>query len=643
MVAIRNITDRKLMEKALRESEDRFRSLCCHAPVGIFLTDDEMRTIYINEELQAISGLSDAESKGLDWSRVIHPEDRQALFAKASPEARRDKELLYELRIITPQNELKWISVRTAPISFDTGVQIGRVGTVEDITERKRASAALKESEALYRTLVETSPYAIVLMDPKGNVFMVNQQGLSLFGINNIEEVIGRSCLDFIIPEERNRAAENIQKLFESKVVREGTEYTFLRTDGTRFLGETISALILDAEGNPKSFITVIRDITEKKQMEEYMQKAEKLESIGVLAGGLAHDFNNILTAILGNISLARLFAKPEAKIIKSLAEAERSCIRARDLTQQLLTFSKGGTPIRKAAFISDLLRDTADFTVSGSNVACEYHFVDDLWPVEIDEGQMSQVINNLVLNAIQAMPRGGKIKISAQNVVIGEDAGLPLMEGNYVKISIEDQGIGIPEKHLPRIFDPYFTTKHKGSGLGLAITYSIIRKHEGHIKVESMPGVGTTFYVYLPASSKEVESSGKEIAEDFRGEGKILLMDDEDIIRTAAGEIMSHLGYEVETVKDGAEMIEIYKREKEKGKPFDAVIMDLTVVGGMGGREAIKELLKIDPDAKAIVSSGYSDDPVMAGYRDYGFRGVIAKPYEIRKLREVLQSVINE
>lgn len=270
----------------------------------------------------------------------------------------------------------------------------------------------------------------------------------------------------------------------------------------------------------------------------------------------------------------------------------------------------------------------------------CEFSIPDNLWPAKVDEGQVSQVINNLIINAYQAMPEGGIIKVHFENVIIAENDVLPIKKGEYVKISIKDNGIGIPKEHLPKIFDPYFTTRHKGSGLGLSTAYSIIKKHDGHITMESKMGVGTTFHIYLPASKEKVLTKKVEDEKSLTGKGRILIMDDEDAVREVAGLMLKNIGYEVEFAGDGVEAIEFYKKARESGKPFDVAIIDLTVPGGMGGKEAVKKLLEIDPNVKTIVSSGYSNDPIMSEFKQYGFKGVIAKPYLIEELSEIVSRV---
>jgi signal transduction histidine kinase/CheY-like chemotaxis protein len=380
--------------------------------------------------------------------------------------------------------------------------------------------------------------------------------------------------------------------------------------------------------------------IAAKVKLENQLLRSQKLEAIGILAGGIAHDFNNILTGILGNIGLAALDDKNSPQVQDSLAQAEAACLRAQVLSQQLLTFAKGGEPVKKLFSLKELLTQCTSFTCVGSPVQCEITFPENLWWLEADPGQIGQVIQNLTINAIQAMPTGGTIKVWAENLTLGTGSVLPLGAGRYIKISVQDQGMGIPAEHLPRIFDPYFSSKEKGSGLGLATTYSIINKHHGHIDVESKTGLGTTFHIYLPA----VETQGALQPEGERelvvGKGKILVMDDEEMVREVLGKMLARLGYEAELAGDGGEAIEIFTQAQGFGQAFAAVILDLTVAGGMGGKETMARLLEIDPQVKAVVSSGYHDNPIMANFQQYGFSGVMAKPYRISELSKILQEV---
>jgi two-component system cell cycle sensor histidine kinase/response regulator CckA len=391
--------------------------------------------------------------------------------------------------------------------------------------------------------------------------------------------------------------------------------------------------------------ITAIRDITERKKIEEEAIKAQRLESLALLAGGIAHDFNNILTIIMGGISLAMMYTD-QIKVQEKLADAEKAFSKAKNLTQQLLTFSKGGIPVKKTTFIDELLRDSTIFSLSGSNIKYNFNIPDDLWAVYIDEGQIGQVIGNLVINANQAMPKGGIINIYAQNITLAKGHGLPLEDGQYVKVSIEDQGGGIPEELLPRIFEPYFTTKKDGNGLGLAISHRIIKNHGGYITVESRIEIGTIFHIYLPVSTEPIlKANKKEDKEEkiIEGKGKILVIDDEEIIQELVFNILTNFGYKVEMVSDNAQAINLYEETKVSNEPFDLIIMDLMMPGEISGLEAIQHLRDFDPEVKAIISSGFSNDPIMINFNEYGFKGAVPKPYGIKELVEAVNKVITD
>ncbi|MBW1946800.1 MAG: response regulator [Deltaproteobacteria bacterium] len=502
----------------------------------------------------------------------------------------------------------------------------------------------LKENEQLLATTLRSIGDAVITTDVNGSVTFMNPVAESLTGWRQ-KDAVRRPLKDVfnIIDEHTGEQIEDpvTRVLRDGVAVGLANNTVLIAKDGTKRSIDDSGAPIKDCKGNIMGVVLVFRDITEKRRAERELLKADKLESLGVLSGGIAHDFNNILTSILGNISIAKMFARPGDKIFERLEEAENDCMRARVLTQKILTFSRGGAPIMKTAFISELLRDSASFALSGSNVRCEFSIPDDLWRIEVDEGQIAQAISNLIINASQAMPGGGVINLLAENIVVDEKQGIPLNNGGYVKISVTDHGIGIPKEHFQQIFDPYYTTKRGGSGLGLAIAYSIVKRHNGYIDVKSIPGKETTFSIYLPASPKEALAE-KESGEKIRGgKGKILVMDDEKMIRDVVGDMLGILGYEAEFAKDGAEAVELYKKAEQSVRPFDAVIMDLTVPGGMGGKEAVRKLAEIDPEVKAIVSSGYSDDPVMADFRKYGFSNVVAKPYNIKELGDALYEVL--
>lgn len=415
-----------------------------------------------------------------------------------------------------------------------------------------------------------------------------------------------------------------------------------IRKDGGESIIVGSAAPIHDLAGQAIGAVVVFRDMTEHRKLEEEMAKVERLESVGVLAGGIAHDFNNILSAVLGNISIARMATEDLDFQQARLAEAEKAALRARDLTQQLLTFSRGGEPVRKTTRLDDLVKEAASFALRGSNVLSEITVAEGLWPAEVDEGQISRVINNMVINADQAMPNGGRLKITLYNVDVTEEMALPLQPGRFVRIDIQDEGVGIPEEYLQKIFDPFFTTKRRGSGLGLATSFSIVQKHQGFVTVSSQTGQGTTFSIYLPAVSREVKSPEVKEAQDYRGEGRILVMDDEEVVLDVARVMLERLGFTVDTARDGNSAIELYLKARMDDNPYKAVIMDLTIPGGMGGEEAIRHLKKLDKDVCAIVSSGYSNDPIMSNYQEYGFSGVVAKPYRLEDLSKALAELLS-
>jgi two-component system cell cycle sensor histidine kinase/response regulator CckA len=505
---------------------------------------------------------------------------------------------------------------------------------------------SLREREQWWATTLKSIGDGVIVTDAKGMVTFLNSIAEQLTGWFQ-NEAVGTplaEVFNIINEESRERCKNPFEKIVKTgKIVGLANNTVLIAKDGTEKIIADSGAPIRDEDSNFLGTVLVFRDITEKRKMIEDILRSqtEKMESISILAGGIAHDFNNILTAILGNITISKTHAAPDGEIHRLLTEAEKASLRAKDLTQQLLTFSKGGAPVKKPASISELLRTTCEFALSGSKAVCTFAISADLWTAEVDTGQISQVINNLIINADQAMPAGGTIEVRAENVTITSKDSLPLKDGNYVKISVTDGGIGIPEEHLQRIFDPYFTTKQKGSGLGLATSYSIVKNHDGWITVKSSLGVGTTFSVWLPASSKELEPEKREAGEKCRERGRILLMDDEESILEATGEVLTYLGYEVEAAGEGLEALELYRKAQKENRPFDAVIIDLTIRGKMGGKETMENLLEIDPDVKGIVSSGYCDDPVMTEYKKHGFKGVVTKPYTIEELKETLYRVI--
>ncbi len=509
-----------------------------------------------------------------------------------------------------------------------------------DIARRERVEKALRESEEKLKEVLRIGKMGSWEYDVDSRQV---DWSYHLFGLLDRDPNLGPALavdLASYYPKDAGRLVSATLRAIETGETLSTDYYVELPSGGSAYHQCTFRPLE-DQTGRVFKVMGTVQDITERKRMEEELVKVQKLESLGVLAGGIAHDFNNILSSIWGNIDLAKMDIEPGERAFESLDEAVKACHHAADLTARLLTFSKGGTPVKKPAPIAKLVRDAADFALSGSNVRCEFELPDDSLVAEVDEGQIKQVFHNLILNAIQAMPKGGEIRVRAEKVLSITHVELPLKTGDYVRLSIQDHGTGIRKEHLHRIFDPYFTTKQKGSGLGLAVAHSIIDKHDGHVRVESEPGEGTTFQIYLPASSAEAVRT-KSLREDIvAGEGRVLVMDDDEMVLSMAGRMLTRLGYDAEFARNGSEAIELYQEASELGTPFDAVILDLTIRGGMGGREVVARLREIHPEVRAIVSSGYSNDPVMADFEAYGFVGVIPKPYEIRSLSEALKQAV--
>lgn len=511
------------------------------------------------------------------------------------------------------------------------------------LSERQLSKAALEIEHPSFKAVLREMPIGVISAEaPSGRITMRNAQMDHLFGPDDGSEQFGR--VSGFHPEDGRPYADSDWPLARTLATGEavtGEEIEYVRADGRRRTLMAAAAPVADRDGNMIGAVATFEDITERRQAEREIGKASQLESLGLLAGGIAHDFNNVLTAVVGNLFLLKAGLNPE-DAGKAIAEAEQACLRAKGLTQQLLTFSRGGAPMKRVMPVDNLVRDTATFAVRGSAVALEVELAPNLWFVDIDEGQISQVLNNLLINAKQAMPNGGTIRVRADNLRVDGNSGLPVRAGDYVRLVLSDQGVGISAADIGKIFDPFFTTKAQGSGLGLATSYWILKRHQGYITVESQPGQGTTFTVYLPAA-KEPDSRSAQVmpVRPADGGGRVLFMDDEAGIRDFAAKVLPLLGYEVECVADGQEAVARYVAARESDRPFDAVILDLTVRGGMGGMEAFERLRAADPNVLALVSSGYSTDPIMADFARYGFAARVPKPYEIGDLREILARVV--
>jgi len=521
-----------------------------------------------------------------------------------------------------------------------------RANAARITADLRRSEAALAaEKERLAVTLLSIVD-GVITTDIRGRVSSINHAAAAMVAWAQ-QDAVGKplpELFKLLHPTTRQPCANPIEA-----ALRTGANFTrdhnalLVAWDNKERLVADSAAPILDRTGRVIGAVLVFRDVTAKQKSEEEMFKESKLESVGLLAGGIAHDFNNILQGILGNLSLARLNAHSTHLMLDRVERVEKSALRAKDLTQQLVMFARGGEPIRRLVQLNALVKDATSFALSGSSATCEWSMPSDLWPVEVDGGQFRQVINNIALNAVQAMPEGGKMEVRAENVELtaGHTAGLAA--GKYIKISIRDHGDGIRPEDLPKIFDPYFTTRHGSRGLGLASAYLVVRKHGGHIQVSSQRGQGATFQIYLPASTKDLEAPAAENTQQQQQlfGGSVLVMDDEQEILALAQPMLGAMGFEVETARDGVEAIEKYAYRQSNGDPFTVVIMDLTIPQGLGGKETIQRLKVVDPQVVAIVSSGYSYDPVMANYQEHGFSGVMPKPYTMEDLSRVLHEVL--
>lgn len=644
IAVVRDISERKKAEEDKNNAIARFQTLVDSLDAVVYVTDMETyELLFINQ--YGRKTLHKDVTGQLCWQALQCGQSGPCPFCTNDKlldiNGKPTGTLVWEF-----QNTVtgEWFECRDQAIQWTDG-RLVRMEIAINITARKTADDVLAAEKERLAVTLRSIGDGVITTDTQGRIVLINSVAERLTGWNQ-QEGQGHPLPEIftIVNEQTRQPCENpVEKVLASGRIIELANHTALiARDGREYSIADSGAPILDREGRTIGVVLVFQDITDKKRIEEEMQKVEKLESVGVLAGGIAHDFNNILTAILGNISLALISGNLEEKIRRRLVEAEKASIRAKDLTQQLLTFSRGGAPIRETAPIADIIRDSADFVLHGSNVSCRYLLPDDLWLANVDRGQISQVIQNLIINAKHAMPDGGIIDVEAKNVKapIAPDRGLP-GPNRYIRLTISDHGAGIPAHLIDKIFDPYFTTKQGGSGLGLAISHGIITKHDGLISVHSKEGAGTTFTIDLPASTQEQQpKENRNLMETTRRKARIMIMDDEEMIRDITVSMLTMLGHEAMEAGNGREAVELYQREYAAGRPIDLVIMDLTIPGGMGGKEAAQAILALNPEAKLVVSSGYSNDPVMAHFQEYGFTAAIGKPFQLQEMIDVLNQV---
>ncbi len=622
---------------ALLEKVDLYSSMLDSCNDLIHRVTPEGRFVYVNQAWRDALGYSEQEIQELELMDIVDKSCRincQSIFDDLISGKNIDHN---ETVFITRDGEKITVEGRCRT-TFENGRPVAMTGIFRDISERIKNNIALRESENRFRTLFENSSDLMQIVASNGHFLHVNPAWLKAFNYSPAE-VKDLTIFDIIADDCQGHCQDTFQQVLSEDKVHE-IDTTFIAKNGDRIEIEG-NATAIFKDGQPIYTQCLFRDVTEKRKLEKELHKRQKLESIGVFAGGLAHDFNNLLTAVLGNISLARATTKTNTALADRLKKIETATLRAKGLTQQLLTFAKGGAPIKKLSGIADLVRDSVDFPLRGSKIKRAYRFAPDLWSAEVDEDQLSQVIQNLAINAGHAMPDGGCLTVSGKNITLADNNHTGLNAGQFLLLTFSDQGHGISRQEQEKIFDPYFSSKETGSGLGLAVAYAIMKKHDGLITVDSVPDMGATFSLYLPAAPEQQNREDQELYGRSGDGGTILIMDDEDIIREVAAEMLNYLGYTSRSAENGEQTLTLYQEALDNGKPFDAVLMDLTIPGGMGGRETMAKLLELDPNARGIASSGYANDPIMAHFADYGFSAVVPKPYRLEELRKSLAQVL--
>ncbi|MBN1413257.1 MAG: PAS domain S-box protein [Spirochaetales bacterium] len=606
----------------------------------LIIIDENGKIIRANKRIQPLLGFSNEELKGKPISNFFTMEFIRE-NAAISMQLKENKFVSFNL--LDRNGDPVPLSVAVLEMTDNHGDLTGFMIIGHDETEtaqRIKAEKALRESELLYGMTINSMRDFIHVIDRQTNVYLMNT-AISRY-LNNYMIKPGETRLHELFPFLTKKVYDQYEAVFKSGLPLITEEDNFI--DGNRIYTET-RKIPIKHDGTVEKVVTIIRDITDKKIMEQRLLQSEITETIGILAGGIAHDYNNILSGILGNIDLIRHFNYDMEQAREIIQEAEKACLTAKDLTQQLLTFSRGGVPVKKAGSIVTCVEKTVSFFLRGSGIRCEIEKEsEDVWLVEFDDQQMSRVFQNLTLNAKQAMSNKGILTIKFLNKQINSRAGFPLQEGPYVVISVIDQGIGIRNEDLPHIFNPYFSTKMEGFGLGLATAFSVIKRHNGYIDVSSIPGKGTTFNIYLPAFTGKMEPVKKKKKPDFkRGTGRILVIDDEESVRRVLSRMLEKLGFQSVLVENGKKALEIFDSQTKMGEVFDAVILDLTIPGDINWNETITGLKTIQPGVKVIICSGYSDDPVMAHYVEMGFKGVIRKPFLLEELADTFHSVLGK
>ncbi len=656
IVNARDITERVQAESELYKSRHFLERVIEATPDLIYVYDYITRTnLYTNRTLTEMLGYTTEQVQQIEDNflpPLLYPGDFTKLENSAiQMKQSKDGEVVEtEFRIRDNAGEWHWLLARAVVFNRGPdGVPISSLGLTHDITLRKQAETALAAEKERLKVTLQSIADGVITTDNHGQAVLLNRVAEKLTGWTQTQ-VSKLPVEEFLqlIEETSDTVVENpVRKVLETGLIVEPVKLCrLIARDGRQYVIKTNAAPIHDSfTGQNIGVVLVFWDETERHQLQEQLQTRQKLESLGVLAGGIAHDFNNILTVMIGriNIAVTQLKAGDTTDLMEDLTEVEKAIFRAKDLTQQLMTFAKGGNLIKTAVSLPTLLKASVEFVLHGTNTRSQFTIAENLWTVEIDQNQISQVISNIVINAAQSMPEGGVISLSADNIPLRLlDPTLPLQEADYVRVRIKDEGTGIPPDMLNRIFDPYFTTKTSGNGLGLAMCYSIIRQHNGHISVTSEVGKGTTFAIYLPITVNLPETTSPPENHLIAGNGRLLILDDDTRILTFLGKGLRQSGYEVDSCDNGPATIALYRQKLDEGYPYDLVIMDLTISGGIGAKEVIAHLHEIDPSVKALVCSGYAYDPVMVDYQNYGFRGAVSKPFRFNDLTRKINEILN-
>jgi two-component system, cell cycle sensor histidine kinase and response regulator CckA len=629
-----------------KDDGDLWRAAIESVTDGVWDWDVQQGEVFFSALWKAMLGYSQGEIEGRldEWSSRVHPDDI-GWVTEAIRKHFRGETPIYvaEHRIRCKNGTYKWILDRGKVISWtDDGKPLRMVGTHTDITKQKESEENLRLSEEKFSKAFHSSTVLMALTTfEEGRILDANEAFATTLGFSR-EEVVGITVAELNIYVDPGQRQAIRDEVLEKGKVR-GLEVRVRRKDGKERV-QLLSTDLLQIQGKPYLLTTAI-DVTEKKRLEEDLLRSRNLESLGFLAGGIAHDFNNLLTAITGYTFLAKSYIPPEDEVYKILTEAEGISVSGQELTRQLLTFSKGGEPCKTSTSINDVVRAASRAFSEGSEIKVEFFMDENLLAVEADQSQIQQAIRNILTNAVEAMPQGGTITISTNNITAPHADEPALLPGDYVRISVEDEGGGIPSDKIDKIFDPYFTTKemgiHKGTGLGLTIAHSIVLRHRGIITVESTEGPGSTVHVYLPAAIRKVAGGDEAKVAPGGRKRRILFMDDEEMLRNMTAKLLTRMGYEPVLARDGDEAAALYRQAMESKEPFDAAILDLVIQGGMDGIETLKALLRIDPDVKAILLSGYADNSAISEFSKYRFKGALKKPYKVAELKELLDRIL--